>query len=160
MKLSSQLTSIMNETKKYHIVESVDTTKQEEVLETKEVKKPSLIEEIESILGGKTIVVSIIPPAVDTIEEQAKTIISDEWVKKMAKMTDSNQHNGVNIEKAKLINATGYIKIFELIGKLNELERGMPSELANYNYYVIKEMEGLAKNKLSDEDYQKFVRVG
>jgi hypothetical protein len=151
----------MNETKKDMVAESIDVPKQEEIAGAKEVKKPSLIEEIEGILGGNTIVVNLSPlPVEDAIEEQAKSVVSDEWIKKMAKMTDGNQHNEVNIEKAKLLNATGYIKIFELIGKLTELERGMPSELANYNYYVIKEMEGFAKNKLSDEDYQKFARVG
>jgi len=133
--------------------------KAKEMTEDKEIKKPSLIEEIESILGGTTAVVNLVSPAVDNIEE-AKSIISDKWLDKVNKMTELNQHTEVNIEKAMLLNASVYIKIFDFIGKIEELEGEMPEDLGKYSYQVRQKMDEYAKKKLSDEDYQKFKRVG
>lgn len=134
--------------------------KAREMTEDKEVKKPSLIEEIESILGG-TVVVNLAPKveAQTDVVEETKSIISDEWVIKMKQMTARNQHNEVNIEKAKLIKATAYVKKFELIGQLADMDNGMSKSLWDYSYEESKKIDEYAKNKLSDEDYQKFRRV-
>jgi hypothetical protein len=127
--------------------------------ETKE--GPSLIEEIESILGGNTIVVNLSPvSSVDNIEEQTKSVISDEWVKKVTHLTDINNHVEARLEAAELAKKLGsdkFLKIFDLISQLYKLAGESPNDLSKYEYSVSKDMRAYLKSKLSEEDYQKFV---
>jgi hypothetical protein len=134
-------------------------TKAKEMTEDKEIKKPSLIEEIESILGGTTAVVNLVSPAVDNIED-AKSIISDEWVKKVSHLTDINNHIEAKLEAADLAKKLGndkFLKIFDLISQLYKLAGESPNDLSKYEYSVSKDMRAYIKSKTSEEDYQKFM---
>jgi hypothetical protein len=155
MRLSDKLAFIMNETKK-DIVAGIDESIDKEetvIVKDKVSKKPSLIEEIEGILGG-TVIVNLVHN-IDVVEE-SKSIISDEWVKKVKEMTDNNYHTEAQVEAAKILGDKKMIQKTELVVKLHELEGMLPKGLGDYSYSLGEQLDAMAKHKFSDADYEKF----
>jgi len=74
----------------------------------------------------------------------------------IAKMTDYNDHGGAIFAGANLIGAKSIAKRVELVMKIHEIEGGMPYDLMKYRTSLYKELMGLAKKKLSKDDFEKF----
>jgi ATP phosphoribosyltransferase regulatory subunit HisZ len=138
-------------------VEGVDNAVVESEIEVPEktVVAVSLAEEIAMILSSKIQSVDV-----EEIKEASdKSIVTDEWMKKIKKMVDQNYHTEVVVEKAKLLGYTKYGKVLDLVMKIQAIEGYSPDGIANYVRYISKELDDYAKMHLSKSDYESLRRV-
>ena len=82
-------------------------------------------------------------------------------VKKIAKMTNRNDHSGAAVAGAKLLDKAfgGYsktVKVLEHIQEIHKLYGSMPYELGQLRYSILKLMWEDAKKKLGEEQSTAF----
>lgn len=70
--------------------------------------------------------------------------------KKIAKLTNSNDHTGSVIELAKFLKDTKTIKKLEAIETIHKIEGSLPSEISKYRDNILK---GLLKKIMDDDKY-------
>jgi hypothetical protein len=81
----------------------------------------------------------------------------DATVKKIARMTDRNDHGGAMEEAAKLIGDKESAKRFNLINQIHDLDGSIDGDLSKYRYKAYRWMKDEAEKKLSSEDFEKLM---
>ena len=76
--------------------------------------------------------------------------------KKLAKMTDRNDHSGALLEAAKMLKAKRLVEVMKGIVAIHKAEGSMPVELMRYRDSIMRRLMKLAKSKLSPEDFTQF----
>jgi len=86
------------------------------------------------------------------IEEAKKSF--EATVKRIAKMTDWNDHGGAMEMAAKLIGDKDAAKRFNLINQIHDLDGSLDGDLSKYRYKAYQWMKDEAKKKLSTKEYE------
>lgn len=73
--------------------------------------------------------------------------------KKIAKLTDRNDHTGSVMELAKFLKDNKAIKKLEAIQTIHKIEGSMPSEISKYRDNILKGLMDTAGDKYSLFDY-------
>jgi hypothetical protein len=98
----------------------------------------------------------------DYLKEGIDGAFFDRQVKKIARMTDQNDHNGARIAGAELIAKVDrnagkrFLERYNAIETIARTEGSMPRELMDYRFSVDQRMWGLAKNLFDKEQYEAF----
>lgn len=86
-----------------------------------------------------------------TLEGFDEAISPDQFekvVNKIARQTDINDHGGAILTGAELIGAKTIAERIKLVMKLHDIEGGLPKELSDYRYSLLKELRAEAAKKL------------
>jgi hypothetical protein len=70
-----------------------------------------------------------------------------EIIKKIAKLTDRNDHTGAVIELATFLNNTRAIKLLQAIETIHKIEGSMPTEISKYRSSISKDLKDNFKSK-------------
>jgi 5,10-methylene-tetrahydrofolate dehydrogenase/methenyl tetrahydrofolate cyclohydrolase len=70
-----------------------------------------------------------------------------EIIKKIAKLTDRNDHTGAVIELATFLNNTRAIKLLQAIESIHKIEGSMPTEISKYRSSISKDLQANFKSK-------------
>lgn len=85
------------------------------------------------------------------------SVAFDKLIKKIAGMTDGNDHTGARVLIASsVLKNKKLVKIFEAIEKIQDLEGHMPHNLNKYAYEKYQEMMKLAKKQLEPIRYSRL----
>ena len=74
----------------------------------------------------------------------------------IARRTARNDHTGAMIVGATVLGTTHLKKKLELLQQLQALEGSMPRALAGYRDLLYKDLMAVAKQQLSEKDYEAF----
>ena len=80
----------------------------------------------------------------------------DSIAKKLAKLTDRNNHTEAALELAKFLGATKYVKILKCVQDIQNIERSLPFQLGEYRNQLLKEMKSLLEQNYDKETVDKI----
>ena len=102
----------------------------------------SVIDKIDKITEGTTL---------------SDSVAFDKLIKKIAGMTDRNDHTGARVLiSSSILKNKKLVKIFEAIEEIQNVEGHLPHNLGKYSYEKYEEMMKLAKKELEPIRYSRL----
>ena len=80
----------------------------------------------------------------------------DAAIKRIAKMTDNNNHTGALIELAKLLGNTRTVKILTAIETIQDVEQHLPTHVARYRQEISDRLMDDARKRFDKATFQKI----
>lgn len=81
---------------------------------------------------------------------------SDAVIKRIAKMTDNNDHTGALIELAKLLGNTRTVKILTAIETIHDTEQHLPSHVGEYRAEISDRLMDDVRKRFDAATYRKI----
>lgn len=96
------------------------------------------------------------PHLLPLIHEAAAVKVTDEDIKRIAEMTDLNDHNSSIEELAKIVKDKAAVKAMKAIKTLHDFYGHMPIELIKLRAAMLNDLLAKAKSALDPETYDKL----
>jgi 5,10-methylene-tetrahydrofolate dehydrogenase/methenyl tetrahydrofolate cyclohydrolase len=80
-----------------------------------------------------------------------EVIDTTEIIKKIAKLTDRNDHTASVIELATFLNNTKALKLLQAIETIHDIEGSMPTEISKYRSSILKDLMDKFKSKYGQD---------